>query len=84
MWLISPTGFFSIVCKPGDEEQGMLTIRSRVRSDLDALREYLPSLGAIAEGTGSDYRYRARAKRGEVSKALEKLVQQIDYANFKD
>jgi hypothetical protein len=56
----------------------------RVRSDLDALREYLPSLGAIAEGTGSDYRYRARAKRGEVSKALAKLVQQIDYANFKD
>jgi ADP-ribose pyrophosphatase YjhB (NUDIX family) len=84
MWLITPTGFFSIVCKPGDKEQGMLTIRSRVRSDLDALREYLPSLGAIAEGAGTDYRYRARAKRGEVAKALAKMVQQLDYANVKN
>ena len=48
------------------------------------MREYLPSLGVIEEGGGTDYRYRARAKRGEVAKALSKLVQQLDYANFKD
>jgi hypothetical protein len=84
LWLITPTGFFSIVCKPGDQEQGMLTIRSRVRSDLDALREYLPSLGAIAEGAGTDYRYRARAKRGEVAKTLAKNGLDLDYENFKN
>ena|SRR3974390_62251 len=84
MWLITSTGFFSIVCKPGDAERGTLTIRSRVRSDLDALREYLPSLGAIEEGAGTDYRYRARAKRGDVAKALAKMIQDLDYANFKN
>ena len=62
----------------------MLTIRSRVRSDLDALREYLPSLGAIAEGAGTDYRYRARAKRGEVAKTLAKNGLDLDYENFKN
>jgi hypothetical protein len=38
MWLITPTGFFSIVCKPGDMEAGTLTIRARAKSDLQALR----------------------------------------------
>src|SRR5258708_3463048 len=36
MRLITPTGFFSIVCKPGDMEAGTLTIRARVKSDLQA------------------------------------------------
>jgi hypothetical protein len=44
-WLITPLGFFSIVCKPADEEQGTLTVRSCVKSDLEALRKnFLPSL----------------------------------------
>src|SRR5690242_11051608 len=61
MWLITPTGFFSIVCKSGDMEAGTLTIRARVKSDLQALRhEALPSLGAITENEGTDYPYRAK------------------------
>jgi hypothetical protein len=84
MWLITPTGFFSVVCKPGDEVAGELTIRARVRSDLDALRQkYLPSLGEIVENTGTDYRFRAKARREEVKKALAKMVQELDYDNFK-
>jgi hypothetical protein len=71
MWLITPMGFYSVVCKPSDAEAGTLTVRARVRSDLEALRqECLPSLGPIQEGTGTDYCYRASAKRGEVAKAL--------------
>ncbi len=35
MWLITPTGFFSIVCKSGDIKAGTLTIRARVKSDLE-------------------------------------------------
>lgn len=50
MWLITPIGFFSIVQKPGDKQNGTLTVRSRVRSDLEALKEsYLPGLGQIQE-----------------------------------
>jgi len=85
MWLITPLGFFSIVCKPGDEEQGTLTIRGRVKSDLGALREnFLPSLGAITEGAGTDYRYRAKAQRDDIGKALAQMVQQLDYENVKN
>jgi len=78
-------GFFSIVCKPGDEEQGTLTVRSRVKSDLEALgKNFLPSLGAIVERAGTDYRYRAKAQRGDIGKALALMVQQLDYGNFKN
>ena len=85
MWLITSLGFFSIVCKPGDMESGMLTVRARVKSDLEELRHHcLPSLGAIVEGAGTDYRFRATAPRDEVAKALAKMIQQIDYGNFKN
>ena len=39
MWLMTPSGFFSIVQKPEDEQAGTLTIRARVRGDLERLRE---------------------------------------------
>lgn len=85
MWLITPIGFYSIVCKPGDAEVETLTIRARVKSDLEALRqEYLPSLEAISEDAGTDYRFRAKAKRGDVEKALAQMVRQLDYGNFKN
>jgi hypothetical protein len=35
MWLITPTGFFSIVCKPGDEELGALTTRCALLDPTD-------------------------------------------------
>jgi ADP-ribose pyrophosphatase YjhB (NUDIX family) len=85
MWLITPTGFFSIVCKPGDVKAGTLTIRARVKSDLEALRQQcLPSLGKVTENEGTDYPYRAKAKRSEVAKALAQMVEQLDYDNFKN
>jgi 8-oxo-dGTP pyrophosphatase MutT (NUDIX family) len=85
MWLITPTGFFSIVCKPGDMKAGTLTIRARVKSDLDALRQQcLPSLGMVTENEGTDYPYRAKAKRSEVAKALAQMVERLDYDNFKN
>lgn len=82
MWLVTTVGFFSVVQKPGDT---MLTIRSRVRSDLENLRkQYLPSLGQIEEHTGTDYEYRARASKEAVSEALRRIALDIDYGNFKD
>jgi ADP-ribose pyrophosphatase YjhB (NUDIX family) len=85
VWLLTPLGFFSIVRKPDDVGWGTLTVRARVKSDLEALREHcLPDLGEIEENAGTDYRYRAKAKRSQVAEALAKLVQDLDYENFKN
>jgi hypothetical protein len=85
MWLITPLGFFSIVCKPDDIGTETLTVRARVRSDLEALREqYLPGLKQIAENTGTDYRYRAKAPRDEVAEAIAQMLRRLEYDNFKN
>lgn len=84
MWLITQIGFFSIVRKPSDAKAGTLTIRARVRGDLDALRQHcLPGLGAIEETQDTDYRFRATAPRAQVSAAMARLVDDLDYGNFK-
>ncbi len=84
MWLVTPIGFFSIVQKPGDKKNGTLTVRSRVRSDLAALKQhYLPGLGTIQESHDTDYRFRAVAPRSEVSAAMARMVDGLDYSNFK-
>jgi phage tail tube protein FII len=82
MWLITTTGFYSIVQKPG--EKG-LTIRSRVRKDLEALRDkYLPDLGEIVRNEKTDYRYRAKVSHADLAKAASQMVLDIDYDNFKN
>jgi 8-oxo-dGTP pyrophosphatase MutT (NUDIX family) len=84
MWLITDIGFFSIVQKPGDAEKGLLTVRSRVRGDLEALIElHLPIVGTIEETSHTDYRFRARARQVDVAAAMARLADAIDYANFK-
>jgi len=82
MWLLTSEGFFSIVQKPDDMARGTLTIRARVKADLQALR--IPGMTEIEEDAGTDYRYRAIAPRDEVAAAVSAMVQKIDYSNFKD
>lgn len=85
MWLLTPTGFFSIVRKPQDAAAGTLTVRSRVRADLDGLRDtLLPELGPTIENAGTDYRYRATAPKAAVAKAMAAMVEGLDYSNFKN
>lgn len=85
MWLITKIGFFSIVEKSEDRDTDTLTIRARVRSDLEALRSfYIPTLGAIVEYAGSDYRYRARANKEDIGAAMVKIISDVKYSNFKD
>lgn len=84
MWLVTDIGFFSIVEKPGDAEAGTLTVRARVRADLERLRDlYLPELGPISESGVNDYCFRARAPRADVAAAMSKAVESIQYSNFK-
>ena len=84
MWLITPTGFYSIVEKPTDWGKGTLTVRARVRGDLLALRRaYCPSLGRIRESEDTDYRYRSTAKRADVARAVAAMIDGLSYSNFK-
>jgi hypothetical protein len=83
MWILTTTGFFSIVQKPWDQPKGTLTIRSRVSADLEGLRAYIPEMSEIIESEDSDYRYRAVAKREAMMAVLATLVADIDYDNFK-
>jgi 8-oxo-dGTP pyrophosphatase MutT (NUDIX family) len=82
MWLFTTVGFFSVVQKPGMTD---LTIRTRVREDLDRLRaEYLPELGPTQTTPGNDYPYRALAGHDSLAAALGRLVTDLHYGNFKD
>ncbi len=84
MWLITPTGFFSIVEKSTDQKKDTLTIRARVRSDLVGLKQTVcPSLGRIRESGDTDYRFRATARREDVARALAQMVEVLGYSNFK-
>lgn len=83
MWLFYPSvGFLSVVQKPGESQ---LTIRARVASDLDRLRDrYLPTLSATVANAGTDYLFRARVSRKAFSEAMARMARDIDYANFKN
>jgi len=82
MWLYTIDGFYSVVHKPGDTE---LTIRARVRADLERLKiHYLPLLSELTESDDSDYRFRAKATHIAFAKALYRIVQDIEYDNFKN
>ena len=84
MWLLTTFGFFSIVEKPGDRAAGRLTVRARVRGDIESLRaKYLPGLGEIKATPDGDYAWRAHVAKEELAAALGRIVLDIHYANFK-
>jgi 8-oxo-dGTP pyrophosphatase MutT (NUDIX family) len=81
MWMMTPFGFFSVVQKAGTKN---LTVRARVGSDLDRLRElYLPGLSATKTTPNNDYRYRAIVSHQELAVAMSRIVADITYDNFK-
>ncbi len=81
MWLMTPLGFVSVVEKPGDPH---LTVRARVRADLDRLRaEVCPTLTPTIAGAGTDYPYRATCSHEAWATAVADMARSIDYSNFK-
>ena len=84
MWLATSFGFFSIVQKPGDAAKRTVTVRTRVKGDLEKLRDqYLPQLGSIRVNAGTDYKYRASVSHLDFGIALLRIGLDIDYDNFK-
>jgi hypothetical protein len=82
MWLMTNFGFFSIVQK---KDADILAVRARARNDLETLKErYIPTLGHILKGGGTDYQYRATVSREDMAEALGKIIMDIDYDNFKN
>lgn len=86
MWTLMPSGgFISAVRKPEDESRGTITIRARVKVDLVELRDYyLPALGPIETGGGTDYAFRAVAKADDFAAACAAMAKAVDYSNYKD
>lgn len=84
MWIITTIGFFSVVQKPDDVETNTLTVRARVKYDLQRLSAYVDFVSPITTDKGTDYRYRAKVLRHQFADAMIKLVYDIDYDNFKD
>ena len=82
MWLFTTIGFFSIVQKRGNS---FLTVRARVASDLDRLREkYMSELSETIKGQGTDYPYRAAINHEDFARGIMKLSKEIHYSNFKN
>lgn len=82
MWLLTNIGFFSVVQK---ENSDYLTIRARVRNDLDNLRRnYLPDLSHSTSIAGCDYPWRATVAHDKFALALGKMVMNLHYPNFKN
>lgn len=86
MWILMPSGgFISAVRKPADEARGTITIRARVRADLIELRDnFLPGLGPIVSGGGTDYAFRSVAKADDFADACSAMAAAVDYRNYKD
>ena len=82
MWLFTNFGFYSVVKKPGED---CLTVRSRVREDLDPLREqYLPDLGQTLAHVGTDYPFRPQVGHYDFGEASKQIALNLDYSNFKN
>lgn len=81
MWIFTTIGFFSAVQKPGES---VLTVRARVKGDLEALRErYMPGLTEPSDHGGTDYPWRSRIDHASFAEGLAALARDVDYSNFK-
>ena len=81
MWLFTTVGFFSVVQKANQEG---LTVRARVKEDIDRLRtKYMPQLAPTVTGGGADYPFRATISHDDFALGLAQIAHDIRYANFK-
>ena len=79
MWIHSEKGFLSIVEDLSNPDN--LLVRARYDGDIERI---FGEDTYVISGAGSDYEFRAFVPREQVSAALHRMVDEIDYFNFKD
>jgi hypothetical protein len=84
MWIMTTRGFYSAVQKRGDADEGMVTIRARVKADLERLGDLLPDAKPYRQRGYSDYPWRVRVTAEEWAAAVKAMALEIDYSNFKN
>lgn len=77
MWIMTKTGFISVVQKPDDKDT--LTVRSRVKGQIESL---FPN-AKVSTGKGTDYLYRAKIDRTDVATVIYDQIMGLNYSNFK-
>ena len=80
MWIFLSDSMVSIVQKRDDIKRGTLTVRGRIKGDIERA---FPG-AVVQKGGGTDYAFRAILPREQVAKAMHDAVMGIDYSNFKD
>lgn len=83
MWVLTTKGFVSIIQRPEDKAEGLLTVRARVRQDLIDLFG-IDDEAMITDSLHTDYRYRVKLPKTDVATSLLDEALAIDYPNFKD
>ena len=79
MWLMTTRGFYSVVEHRDDADR--LLVRARTREDIEALADLVGS-EPVWLGT-ADYAWRVETTRDEWQAAMQVLVGEITYPNFK-
>jgi hypothetical protein len=81
MWIFTTFGFFSVVAHR--TKPGVLLVRARVRSDLEAFSVRVGLEGEVTENVRADYRYRLEAPAVDVARVISEELTTMDYDNFK-
>lgn len=82
MWLMTTQGFYSTV--EHREDSALVLVRARAQEDLQNLERQLPGAAArIRYDADADYCWRLIATREEWTLAVARLIQEVDYDNFK-
>ena len=79
MWLMTTRGFYSVVEHRDDADR--LIVRARCRGDIEALAGLVS--GMPVELASADYAWRVEVTRSEWQAAMQVLVGEIAYPNFK-
>ena len=82
MWIMTVDGFYSVVKKPGQENEGNGSIQGK--TDLEKLLNKLNSEISIQEGVGTDYPFRVVMSQTDWADYLQKTAMDIEYDNFKN
>ena len=79
MWLMTTRGFYSVVEHRDDADR--LLVRARTREDIEALAGLVAAAPVWLES--ADYAWRVETTRTEWQAAMQVLVREITYPNFK-